>query len=349
MSGGVDSAVAAALLASQGYQVVGVTMRLWTLEKPDAPRHHKRCCSVEDTEDARAVCDHLGVPHYVLNYERRFAAAVVGHFLEEYTQGRTPNPCLACNQHIKFAPLLQQALALEADYLATGHYARVRRNGHGYELWRAVDLEKDQSYVLYTLGQRELAHTLFPVGEYTKEEVRRLAQGMGLPNADKPDSADICFIPNGDYRAFVAGRVKAEPGDIVDSAGRWLGRHQGIIHYTVGQRRGLPARGGSSPLYVLRIDAATNTIVVGPEEELLADTVIARDLCFVSGPPEGATPIQAKIRYRSAAALALLTVVDGEAEVRFESPQRAPTPGQAIVFYQGDRVLGGGRIASPLR
>ena len=346
MSGGVDSSVAAALLVRQGYEVVGVTMRLWTLEDPEAPRHHKRCCSVEDTGDARAVCDHLGVPHYVLNYERPFATNVVDYFVGEYARGRTPNPCLACNQHIKFAPLLAQALALDADYLATGHYARIRNEGSSYELWRAVDPEKDQSYVLYTLGQRELARTLFPIGEYRKEAVRRMARELGLPNCDKPDSVDICFIPSGDYRAFVAQRVEARPGDIVDTTGRRLGHHDGIINYTVGQRKGIPARGGLQPLFVLGIDAATNTIVVGPEEGLLTDTVVAQELSFTrEEPPQEPTPIEAKIRYRSEAAAATLTVMDGQAQVRFARPQRAPTPGQAIVFYQGEKVLGGGIIA----
>jgi len=347
MSGGVDSSVAAALLVRQGYEVLGVTMRLWTEENPDAPRHQRRCCSVEDSEDARAVCDHLGIPHYILNYERQFSTNVVDYFVEEYAEGRTPNPCLACNQYVKFAPLLQQALALEADYLATGHYARRRKDGNGYELWRAVDPQKDQSYVLYTLGQNELAHILFPIGEHTKEEVRRIAREMDLPNADKPDSADICFIPNGDYRGFVAQRVKAEPGDIVDTAGRKLGQHEGIINFTLGQRRGLPARGGSQPMYIVDIDAATNTVVAGPEEELLVKTVIAHDLSFVAGQgPETPMPIQAKIRYRSEAAAAVLAPIDRDkAEIQFEQRQRAPTPGQALVFYQGEKVLGGGKIA----
>ncbi|MFQ6019994.1 MAG: tRNA 2-thiouridine(34) synthase MnmA [Dehalococcoidia bacterium] len=348
MSGGVDSSVAAALLVRQGYEAVGVTMRLWTLEDASGPRHQRRCCSVEDTDDARAVCDHLGIPHYVLNYERPFATSVVDYFVQEYARGRTPNPCLACNQHIKFAPLLEQALALDADYLATGHYARIRPDGAagGYELRRALDPDKDQSYVLYTLGQRELSRTLFPVGEHGKVEVRRIASELGLPNAAKPDSADICFVPDGDYGAFVAGRVASGPGDIVDTDGGWLGRHQGIVHYTVGQRRGLPARGGREPLYVLRIDAATNTIVASTETELLTDTVVAQELSFVSGePPSEPTPVQAKIRYRSQPAPAVLSLGDGQAEVKFQRPQRAPTPGQAVVFYQGESVLGGGIIA----
>ncbi|MBI1886314.1 MAG: tRNA 2-thiouridine(34) synthase MnmA [Chloroflexi bacterium] len=350
MSGGVDSSVAAALLQDDGYEVIGVTMRLWSLDDAEAPRHHRRCCSVEDTEDARAACDALGVPHYVLNFEREFAGGVVDRFVQEYSLGRTPNPCLACNQHVKFKPLLAHALALDADYLATGHYARVRANGRGFELWKAVDPAKDQSYVLYTLGQAELARTLFPVGEHSKDEIRRIARESGLPNAGKPDSADICFIPSGDYRRFVRERLSPEPGDIVDGAGNRLGRHAGITDYTVGQRRGVPARGGSEPLYVLRLEAATNTVVVGPEEELLAGGLIAEDVSFVCGsPPEGTVEVEAKIRYRSEPAPAVLTVRDGRAEVRFRRPQRAVTPGQAVVFYRGERVLGGGTIVKALR
>ncbi len=346
MSGGVDSSVAAGLLLEQGYDVAGVTMRLWSLDDAEAPRHHRRCCSVEDTDDARAAADALGIPHYVLNFERQFAQVVVERFVQEYASGRTPNPCLACNQHVKFAPLLEHALALGAGYLATGHYARIRRNGHGFELWRAADPAKDQSYVLYTLGQGELSRTLFPVGEHPKDEVRALARRWRLPNADKPDSADICFIPNGDYREFVGARVAAPPGDIVDTAGNRLARHQGIIHYTIGQRRGLPARGGHEPLFVLDIDAETNTVVAGRQQFLFDDTLVAEDLSFVAGaPPSGATSIEARIRYRAEPAPAMLTVrEDGGAEVRFQRPQRAATPGQAVVFYQGQRVLGGGTI-----
>jgi len=345
MSGGVDSAVAAGLLLEQGYDVVGVTMRLWTLEDPDAARHHKRCCSVEDTEDARAAADTLGIPHYVLNFERQFAEGVVDHFVQEYARGRTPNPCLACNDRVKFRPLLEHALALGADYLATGHYARVHRNGGGFELRRAVDPAKDQSYVLYTLGQRELERTLFPVGEYSKREVRALARRWGLPNADKPDSVDICFIPSGDYRAFVRQRLPARPGRIVDTAGNTLGDHQGVAGYTVGQRKGVPARGGGQPLYVLDLDAETNTVLVGSHDGLLAMGLMAQQLSFVDGrPPDGPIEVEARIRYRSQPAAALLTVADDRAEVRFRAPQRAVTPGQAVVFYQGERVLGGGTI-----
>ena len=350
MSGGVDSSVAAALLLEQGYDVVGVTMRLWTEEDPAAPRHHRRCCSVEDTDDARAACDRLCVPHYVLNFEREFATGVVDTFVREYARGRTPNPCLACNDRVKFRPLLEHARALDAGYLATGHYVRLRENGRGFEMWRAADPAKDQSYVLYTLGQRELSRTLFPLGDLPKAEVRAIARRHGLPNADKPDSADICFIPSGDYRPFVAERMESTAGEIVDTAGNRVGEHAGIANYTVGQRRGLPARGGGEPLFVVGVDAARNAVVVGPHEELMAPGLIAEELSFVSGEtPEGPFRAAARIRYRSGPAPAMVTVSGGTAEVRFEAPQRAVTPGQAVVFYGGERVIGGGTIVRALR
>lgn len=349
MSGGVDSSVAAGLLAEQGYEVIGITMRLWTVEDELAPRHNKRCCSVEDTDDARAAADVLGVRHYVLNLEREFAEGVVDHFVQEYTRGRTPNPCLACNDKVKFRPLLEHAVALGADYLATGHYARVRRTPGAADLLKAVDTSKDQSYVLYTLGQAELTRTLFPVGEFPKDEIRRLAREWSLPNADKPDSADICFIPSGNYREFVRKRVPVAAGDIVDAAGETIGAHGGIIDYTVGQRRGVPARGGEEPLFVVDIEPDSNRVVVGPHEMLMATALEADDLTFTSGlAPEGETRVEARIRYRAEVVPATLTVSGVTAHVRFDTPQRAVTPGQAVVFYDGDRVLGGGTIARRL-
>jgi tRNA-specific 2-thiouridylase len=346
MSGGVDSSIAAALLVRQGYEVIGVTMHLWTLENLEALPHLRRCCSPQETEDARTVCHALGIPHHVLDFEREFSSSVVDYFCQEYLLGRTPNPCLACNQYIKFRLLLLEALALGADYLATGHYCRIMNNGDGYELWRARDEGKDQSYVLYMLGQEELSRLLFPVSEYTKGEVRRMAVEMGLPVASKTDSADICFLPSSDYRAYLAERFSQRSGDIVDSSGRIVGRHGGIGGYTVGQRRGLPARGGRKPLYVLSVNPVTNTVVAGSGDELLSDVLWAEKLSFVSGQtPRGPLAVEAKIRYRSQPAPALLTPHNGRAEVRFERPQRAITPGQAVVFYQGRRVLGGGIIA----
>ena len=349
MSGGVDSSVAAALLLEQGFDVIGVTMRLWTVEGDSGPRSQRRCCSVEDTDDARNACDQLGIRHYVLNYEEPFGVEVVDYFVREYSLGRTPNPCLACNQYIKFAPLLKQALALDAKFLATGHYVRLRRGEDGFQLWQAVDTSKDQSYVLYTLGQQELSHTLFPLGDYPKSEVRRLARDFGLSNSDKPDSVDICFVQDGDYRDFVGERVKASEGDIVDSSGNLLGHHGGVINYTVGQRRGLPARGGSQPLYVIGLDAETSTVVVGDKEELMVDRVIIEAVSFVSGqPPDGEVELEAKIRYGSSPAPARFLGSGSEAEVKFSDSQRGASPGQAIVFYHGERLLGGGVIKAVL-
>lgn len=349
MSGGVDSSVAAGLLLEQGYEVVGITMRLWTQEDASASRHHRRCCSVEDTDDALAAADALGIRHYVLNLEREFKEDVVDYFVGEYARGRTPNPCLACNDKVKFQPLLEHALALDADYLATGHYVRARHSDTGHQLLRGVDVSKDQSYVLYTMTQEELGRTLFPVGEYEKEAIRDFARRWRLPNADKPDSADICFIPSGDYRAFVRERLPATAGAIVNTSGDQIGEHEGIAGYTIGQRKGLPGRGGGEPLFVVDLDAETNTVVAGRHEDLMSEVLLAEDVTFVAGgPPAPAFEAQARIRYRSEATPATITVEDGQAVVRFERAQRAITPGQAVVFYDGERVLGGGTIARRL-
>ena len=349
MSGGVDSSVAAGLLQQAGYDVLGVTMRLWTQEDAAASRHHKRCCSVEDTDDARAAAEVLGIRHYVLNLEREFAENVVDHFVREYTLGRTPNPCLECNDRVKFRPLLEHALALNADYLATGHYARVRRSEGGYELHRAVDPSKDQSYVLYTLGQAELSRTLFPVGELPKAEIRRLAHEWRLPNADKPDSADICFIPSGDYRAFVRERVPVTAGRHRRRSRRAARRARGHreLHDRPAPRP--PARGGGEPLFVVDLDAETNTVIAGDHADLMAEGLIAEDLSFVSGePPAVEMGADVRIRYRSEPVPSRVRIDGDRAEVRFDRPQRAVTPGQAAVFYDGERVLGGGTIVGRL-
>ena len=346
MSGGVDSAVAAGLLARQGYEVIGVTMRLWTLEDPQAPRHRRRCCSVEDTEDARDAAQALGIPHYVLNLEREFQESVVDYFLREYQRGRTPNPCLACNEHVKFRSLLSRALALEADFLATGHYARIDPPEAGrYRLLRAVDEEKDQSYVLFTLDQAQLSRLLFPIGHHRKEEVRRLAAEMGLPVADKPDSADICFIPDNDYRSFIAGRMAQCEGEIRDAGGRVVGRHQGVAAFTVGQRRGLGVALGERR-FVTAIDPGLSLVTIGSEEDLLAGELRAEDVNWVAGePPPAGTAVEAKIRYRTPASPAEVYPEGAGARVSFRRPQRAITPGQAVVFYRGEEVVGGGVIA----
>jgi tRNA-specific 2-thiouridylase len=346
MSGGVDSAVAAGLLARQGYEVIGVTMRLWTLEEPQAPRHRRRCCSVEDSEDAREAAQALGIPHYVLNLEREFQESVVDYFCREYQRGRTPNPCLACNEHVKFQSLLSRALALEADFLATGHYARIDPPKAGrYRLLRAADDEKDQSYVLFTLDQAQLSRLLFPIGHHRKEEVRRLAAEMGLPVAHKPDSSDICFIPGNGYRSFVTGRLGQCEGEIRDASGRVVGRHQGVGAFTVGQRRGLGVALGEKR-FVTAIDPGRSLVTIGSEEDLLADELWAEDVNWVAGePPPSGTVVEAKIRYRTPASPAKVHPEGDGVRVLFRRPQRAITPGQAVVFYQGEEVVGGGIIA----
>ena len=346
MSGGVDSSVAALLLNQQGYDVVGVTMRLWTEERDDVPASAKRCCSVEDIDDARRVCQKIGVPHYVMNLEREFQEHVVDYFCQEYDRGRTPHPCLACNDKIKFDFLLKRALFLDADYIATGHYARIEQSGDEYRLLKGLDASKDQSYVLFTLGQAELGRLLLPIGEVPKAAVRAMAAEAGLAVADKPDSQEICFIPSGDYRKFIADRGTPRPGDIVDMDGALLKRHPGVQFFTIGQRRGLGLPGGgTSAMFVTDIDPETNRVTVGSESDLYRDELWVSGLCFPSGrPPEGPTDVTVKIRYKSSANLATLTMQGDWATVRFEEPQRAITPGQPAVFYDGAAVVGGGFI-----
>ena len=292
MSGGVDSAVAAGLLVRQGYDVIGITMRLWAQDDPRAPRLHRRCCPAEDTDDARTAADALGIPHYLLNMEKEFSANVVDYFVREYARGRTPNPCLPCNEHVKFRALLAHAAALEADYLATGHYARIARRDSAasvYRLLSACDAEKDQSYVLYMLGQQELGRVLFPLGGYRKSEVRGLAEEMGLLLAEKPDSADICFLPTEDYREFIAERIPQSEGDVVDSAGAVVGRHRGVAGFTIGQRRGLGVAVGEKR-FVTSIDPQLNVITIGREEDLLSG------LSASSSPISSASPRTSSLR-----------------------------------------------------
>ena len=344
MSGGVDSSAAAALLKKEGYEVIGVTMRLWTEGNGDSPAPHRRCCSLEEVEDARRVCQVLDIPFYVVNFEPQFQTYVVDYFCQEYLRGRTPNPCLACNKWIKFDFLLNRALTLGASYLATGHYARIELREGKYALLKAVDSAKDQSYVLYNLGQRELEHLLFPLGGRTKSEARRVAREIGLPVWDKADSQEICFVTDGDYHDFLTERRLTIPGDIVDIEGKVLGRHSGIGFYTVGQRRGLGLV-AHKPLYVLSIEPESNRVIVGSNEQLLRSELAASEVSYVSGePPREPCDITAKIRYKSPEAKATIYPEGERARVVFEEAQRAITPGQNVVFYSDDVVLGGGII-----
>ena len=346
MSGGVDSSVAALLLHRQGYDVIGVTMKLYDIDQADLPEYYRGCCTLDDVDDARVVCRILGVPHYVLNVQREFRAFVIDYFRREYENGRTPHPCIACNDKIKFSFLAQRARMLQASHVATGHYARIEPDGPDqWALRRGVDADKDQSYVLFGMRQEQLAATLMPVGGYPKSEIRRLAEEAGFPNADKPDSQDICFIPTGDYREFLRQRTDERPGDIVDADGNVLGTHEGIQYFTVGQRRGLGLSGGP-PRFVIRLEPDTRQVVVGSETDLYQGTLYADPVSWVSGaPPAGLVEVTVKIRYKFAEAAATVTAVGDGALVRFREPQRAITPGQAAVFYQGETVLGGGPIA----
>ena len=344
MSGGVDSSVAALLLQQQGYDVVGVTMKLFSLDHADLPAEYRGCCTIDDVEDARMVCRVLGMPHYVLNVQQEFQTHVIDYFCAEYQRGRTPHPCIACNDKIKFNFLMGRAAALKADYVATGHYAVIQRTAQGMALKKAVDPDKDQSYVLFGMGQDELSHTLMPVGEYPKDEIRQMAVDAGFSNAVKPDSQDICFIPFGDYKEFLKERIDTTPGDLVDDSGEVVGRHQGIEFYTVGQRRGLGVSGGE-PRYVLRVEPETNRVVVGPEAGLYQDKMwISRVNYIQQTPPQEPLEVGVKIRYKSEESPAVLHARSDAALIRFDRPQRAVTPGQAAVFYQGDTLIGGGII-----
>lgn len=350
MSGGVDSSVAAALLVERGYEVIGVTMQIWDPAVTEVAGEHVGCCSLAAVEDARRVANRLGIPYYVLNFRRAFEERVIRYFCAEYLRGRTPNPCVACNRFIKFELLLQKARALGATYVATGHYARVvyDEGSSRYQLCRSRDEEKDQTYFLYTLTQEQLAHTLMPLGDYTKEEVRQMARQRNLPVAEKPESQEICFIPENDYRKFlreVAG-PQIKPGPFLDLEGNVLGQHEGLPFYTVGQRRGLGIAAGRR-LYVVDIDPARNAVILGPAEALWRSELVAEDNNFISI-EELTSPleVQAQIRYRSRPAPAVISPLgEGLVKVSFLEPQRAITPGQAVVYYRGQCVVGGGTIA----
>lgn len=351
MSGGVDSSVAAALLVEQGHDVVGVTLRVWPWqESEEASARFGSCCSPQTVDDARQVARRLGIPHYLLNTEREFDRTVVDNFAREYRAGRTPVPCVVCNQELKFGSLLRRARAWEAAAVATGHYARVGRDPETgrHLLYRGRDPGKDQSDFLWPLTQEQLAAAEFPLGELAKDDVRATARALGLPVADKPESMEICFIPDDDYRGFLRRRIPEafRPGPIVDRAGRRLGEHQGLAAFTVGQRRGLGLR-ADRPLYVLALDAERNAVVVGEAEDLDTERLVAAQVNFIPFDwPRDELRVRAKIRHGHAPAAAVVRPrPDRRVEVVFEAPQRAVTPGQSVVFYQEEQVVGGGIIA----
>lgn len=348
MSGGVDSSVAAALMLEQGWDVVGVTMKQWTGEHGEMPT--AGCCTVSDAEDARRAAAQLDVPYYVLDYVEEFTEKVVDRFGAAYMAGQTPNPCIECNRTVRFTALFDRTAELGCDVLVTGHHARVRRDERGWHLLTATDPTKDQSYVLHMLGQRELSRIRLPVGEMTKDEVRSHAARLGLRTAAKPDSQDLCFVGNGDYRDFIRSRFPeaARPGAIVDLSGAEVGRHSGTVDFTIGQRKGLGVAMGE-PRFVVDIEPVSSTVVIGKKEDLLVSGCRVTQVSFVAGDPPG-PDIAVKVRYRARPVAARLEAgADGDWLVGFAEPQGGVAPGQAAVFYDGDEVLGGGIIAAPIR
>ena len=353
MSGGVDSSVAAALLKRQGYEVIGATMKLWsepqTTNTSEAEGPERSCCTLSAVEDARRVAQMLDIPHYVFNFQADFEREVINYFTAEYLAGRTPNPCIACNRHIKFGALLQRSKELGVDYVATGHYAQIDFNSETqkYRLLKGLDAKKDQSYVLYHLNQELLAHFLLPLGGLTKPETRALATEFGFLVANKPESQEICFIPDNDYRRFLAERAPGAivPGPFVSPDGRVLGIHKGFACYTVGQRKGLGIALGQ-PVFVSAVNPTTNEVTLGPESDIFTDQLTARDVCWVSGDIP-TTPFQAsaKIRYNAAENPAQIRPLPNQRmEVLFTKKQRAITLGQSVVIYDGNCVIGGGII-----
>lgn len=349
MSGGVDSSVAALLLKRQGYDVVGVTMQIWQEESPAVTAAQGGCCGFDAAEDARRVADVLDIPHYVMNFRKEFREKVMDYFVSEYLAGRTPNPCIACNRYVKWESLLHRSMEIGADYIATGHYAGIIRLKNGrFAVRNAVTTKKDQTYALYSLTQEQLAHTLMPVGDYTKEEIRQIAEEAGLPVAHKPDSQEICFIPDNDYAAFIDREAKErvpKPGNFVTTDGQVLGRHLGITHYTVGQRKGLNLAMGR-PVFVKEIRPDTNQVVIGEADEVFGGSLVCGHINYM-GMEDLKEPREAlaKIRYGHTGEKCVMERI-GEDRIKcvFQKPVRAITPGQAVVFYEDGYVLGGGTI-----
>lgn len=349
MSGGVDSSLTAALLVREGYEVIGVTMRLSDDSRDFNLDEDRGCCSMSAVEDARRVAETIGIAHYVMNFRDMFQTTVVDYFIDEYTKGRTPNPCIACNRYVKFEGLLQRSLELGASFVATGHYARIEadeKTGR-YLLRKGIDHSKDQSYALYHLNQKTLHHFMMPLGNYTKIEARKMAAEFHLSVANKPDSQEICFVPNDDYKAYLEDKVPQalKSGNIVDLSGNILGKHHGVPLYTIGQRRGLGIA-AKTPLYVIALDLAKNLVIVGEDKDVYATELIATDLNLIMV-DQITAPLQvsAKVRYGTKEGDALVTPIgEGMVKVKFLEPQRAITPGQSIVFYDGDKVVGGGAI-----
>ena len=348
MSGGVDSSLAAKLMKDRGYDCIGCTMKLYQNEDAGIERS-RTCCSLDDVEDARNVAYRLGMPFYVFNFTDAFRHAVIRKFTESYLQGMTPNPCIDCNRYMKFDKLFERAKILGCDHIVTGHYARIEQEDGKFLLKKALDETKDQSYVLYSMNQEQLAHTVFPLGELRKTEVRALAAESGFLNANKPDSQDICFVPDGDYARVIQLQTgkQAVPGKFVDQEGRVLGEHKGIIHYTIGQRKGLGIS-SAEPLYVCKICPKSGNIVLGNAKKLLKNEAKVTDFNWISGEtPQKAIRCKVKIRYRQPEQWATVTPCGEDAAyIRFDTPQRAITPGQAAVLYDGDTVLGGGTVCS---
>ena len=347
MSGGVDSSVAALLLVQAGYEVVGVTMQLYA-SSSEEQRVGRTCCATEDVVDARAVCRILSIRHYLMNFEAEFKHHVIDYFADEYSKGRTPHPCIACNDRMKFDFLMQRATIIGANLLATGHYARIEQSNSTRRLLKGVDTFKDQSYVLFNLKPAHLSRLLLPVGGFTKSQIRAFAATAGLPVADKPDSQDICFIPLGNYKEFLTKKLPPEhlkPGPVIDLKGRNIGTHQGVHNFTIGQRKGIPVPSSGRPQYVVAINAQLGQIVVGGAEHLLSSYAFVPSVNWLCKPTTEALRATVKIRYTGTEKSAILRQRGAGVEVRFDEPMRAITPGQAAVFYHDEQLIGGGILS----